>query len=106
MHLCIVPGQYRLYGAPNRRGLESIMKPNPCDQFPDYDERVLRMGTLLAAHALPLADVSLLLDVPRSTIDKLIAQGRGPRTFLIGRRLYCRQADVRAWLDQLAAVET
>ena len=44
----------------------------------------------------------MLLDIPQSTIDKLSAQGRGPRCFLIGRRLYSRQADLRDWFDRLA----
>ena len=78
------------------------MKSNSRDLPPDYDERVQRLGTLLAAHALPLAEVALYLDLPQSTIDKLRARGDGPKTFRIGRRLYVRQSDLRAWLDTLA----
>jgi hypothetical protein len=76
------------------------------DQYPDDAERARRMPDLLAAPAMPLADVSLLLDVPLSTIDKLRAQGRGPRCFLIGRRLYCRPSDLREWFDKLADDQT
>jgi hypothetical protein len=54
---------------------------------------------------LPLADVSLFLDVPLSTMDMLRAQGKGPRTFKIGRRLYVRQTDLRAWIDTMATAE-
>lgn len=79
--------------------------PNPRDEFPDYAERVRRMPDLITAHALPLAEVSLFLDVPLSTVDKLRAQGRGPKCFKIGRRLYVRQADLREWLDRLAESE-
>jgi hypothetical protein len=78
---------------------------NRRDAFPDYEERSRRMGDLIAAPALPLVDVSLFLDVPLSTLDKLRAEGRGPRTFKIGRRLYVRQGDMRAWLDALAEAE-
>ena len=76
--------------------------PNPRDQFPTYAERARRLGDLIAAPALPLADVSLFLDVPLSTLDLLRAQGRGPHTFKIGRRLYVRQVDLREWLDTMA----
>jgi hypothetical protein len=73
------------------------------DAMPDYVERARRMGDLIAAPALPVADVALFLDVPLSTLDKLRAEGRGPHTFKIGRRLYVRQGDMRAWLDRMAA---
>lgn len=76
--------------------------PTPRDAIPDYAERSRRMGDLIAAPALPLADVSLFLDCPLSTLDMLRAKGDGPRTFKIGRRLYVRQADLRAWLDRMA----
>jgi predicted DNA-binding transcriptional regulator AlpA len=70
--------------------------------FPDYEERSRRLGALIAAPALPLADVALFLDLPLSTVDKLRATGDGPRCFKLGRRLYVRQADLRAWLDRMA----
>jgi hypothetical protein len=79
--------------------------PNLSDEFPDYAERARRMPDLIAAPALPLADVCILCDVPLSTLDKLRAQGRGPRCFKIGRRLYVRQADLRDWFDRLAETE-
>lgn len=72
---------------------------------PDQIERARRLGDLIAAPALPVYDVALFLDVPLSTIDKLRAQGRGPRTFKIGRRLYVRQSDMRDWLDRMAMDE-
>lgn len=80
--------------------------PSPRDEIPDYTERARRLGDLIAAPALPLADAALFLDVPVSTLDKLRAQGRGPRTFKIGRRLYVRQVDLRDWLDHLASTES
>ena len=77
--------------------------PNSRDAVPGYAERARRMGDLIAAPALPISDVALFLDLPLSTIDKLRADGRGPRLFKLGRRLYCRQADLRAWLDAMAS---
>jgi len=71
----------------------------------DSAERARRLGDLIAAPALPVADVALFLDLPLSTVDKLRAQGRGPHTFKIGRRLYVRQSDLRSWLDRLATEE-
>ena len=78
---------------------------NARDQMPDADERERRMGSMIQAPALPLTDVSLILDCPLSTLDMLRAKGQGPRTFKIGRRLYVRQTDLRAWLDRLAEGE-
>jgi hypothetical protein len=72
------------------------------DDIPEYAERARRMGDLIAAPAMPIADVALFLDLPLSTVDKLRAQGLGPKTFTLGRRLYVRQSDLRAWLDQMA----
>jgi hypothetical protein len=75
------------------------------DDFPDYSERAFRLGDLIAAPALPLIEIALFLDLPISTIDKLRAQGKGPRTFKIGRRLYVRQVDLREWIDRMADTE-
>src|SRR5437667_7541093 len=75
------------------------------DAIPDYAERARRLGDLIAAPALPVADVALFLDLPLSTIDMLRAQGKGPRCFRLGRRLYVRQADLRDWLDAMALSE-
>jgi len=69
---------------------------------PDVAERDRRLPDLLALHALPYADAALFLDIPLSTLDKLRAEGNGPRCFKLGRRLYVRQADLRAWLDKMA----
>ena len=79
--------------------------PTDRDAVPDYAERASRFGDLLAAPALPVADVALFLDVPLSTVDKLRAKGKGPRTFRIGRRLYVHQTDLRAWLERMRTEE-
>jgi len=78
---------------------------NPRAALPDYAERAQRMGDLIAAPALPGADVALFLDLPLSTVDKLRAQGKGPRCFKIGRRPYVRCVDLHQWLDQMAIAE-
>ncbi len=75
------------------------------DAIPDYAERARRLGDLIAAPALPVADIALFLDLPLSTMDKLRATGKGPRMFRLGRRLYVRQADLRDWLDAMALSE-
>jgi hypothetical protein len=41
------------------------------DEIPDYAERSRRMGDLIAAPALPVADVALFLDVPLSTLRSM-----------------------------------
>lgn len=79
--------------------------PGTRDAIPDYAERSRRLGDLIAAPALPLADVALFLDLPLSTVDKLRAQGKGPQCFRLGRRLYVRQRDLRDWLDKMAKDE-
>ena len=75
------------------------------DSMPEHAERARRMPDLIAAPALPLADVSLYLDLPTPTIDKLRAQGKGPKCFKLGRRLFVRQVDLRQWLDTMAVEE-
>ncbi len=68
-------------------------------------KRAQRLGDLIAAPALPIADVALFLDLPVSTVDKLRSEGRGPKCFKLGRRLYVRQVDLREWLDAMAVSE-
>lgn len=67
---------------------------------PTTDHRAL--ADLAVLPALPFSDVARVLDLPLSTLDKLRAKGSGPKTFLIGRRLFVRQSDLREWLDDLA----
>ena len=75
------------------------------DAQPDRAERARRLGDLIAAPALPLSDIALFLNLPLSTMDKLRGQGKGPKCFRLGRRLYVRQSDLRAWLDVMAISE-
>jgi len=53
-------------------------------------------------HAARLETLANEHDVPMSTLRAVIAQGGGPRTFTIGRLIYCRRADWTRWLDSLA----
>jgi len=54
------------------------------------------------AHAARLENLAQEHDVPVSTLRAVIAQGGGPRTFTIGRLIYCRRADWTRWLASLA----
>jgi hypothetical protein len=75
------------------------------DEVPDYAERARRLGDLISAPALPLSDIAVYLDLPLSTVEKLRSQGKGPKCFRLGRRLYVRQIDFREWLDDMAVAE-
>jgi hypothetical protein len=55
-----------------------------------------------ATHAARLERLAADYDVPPSTLRALIADGRGPRTFTIGRLVYVRRSDWVEWLDTLA----
>jgi hypothetical protein len=68
------------------------------------DERSRRMAELVSQPLLTLADIALYLDMPMSTLHRLRAQGKGPRTFTIGRKVYARRPDFNAWIDGLAKV--
>ena len=70
------------------------------------EERAHRLADLIGSPVLSWYDVSLYADLPASTLDFLRAQGRGPKCFRLGRRLYVRQCDFRAWIDKMASEET
>ena len=74
-------------------------------RWSDFSRRARRLPDLLAMPAMPLADVAIYLDLPLSTLDKLRAEGRWSKLLRLGRRLYCLQADLRAWLERMAAHE-
>ena len=64
------------------------------------------MANFYAAPVLPIADVALFLDLPLSTIEKIRAEGRGPRMFKLGKGA-CTFAKLifREWLDAMAKSE-
>jgi helix-turn-helix protein len=78
------------------------MPTNNRDAMPDAEERARRLSALIACPALPLIDAALFLDLPLSTLDKLRAEGKGPKCFKLGRRLYVTQQGLRDWLDRMA----
>lgn len=66
------------------------------------EARAQRLADLIASPILSWEDVSVYADLPQSTLDLLRAQGRGPKCFRLGRRLYVRQCDFRLWIDKMA----
>jgi predicted DNA-binding transcriptional regulator AlpA len=75
------------------------------DKPPSYEERARRIPDLLELPAMPVAEVALFLDLPLSTLDKLRAEGSGPKCFRLGRRLYVLQSELREWLKRMAVEE-
>lgn len=51
---------------------------------------------------LTLEDVSDLLQIPIATLRYWRHQGSGPKSFIVGRRVRYRAADVTAWIDEQA----
>lgn len=49
------------------------------------------------------SQVAEMLGIPGSLYAQLKADGLGPRTFSVGRRLLVRVADLHAWVDARAA---
>jgi hypothetical protein len=56
----------------------------------------------VTTHAARLECLAQDYDVPMSTLRAAITQDLGPKTFTIGRLIYCRRVDWTAWLDALA----
>ena len=56
----------------------------------------------LTVHAARIERLATDYEIPMSTLRAADALGRGPKTFTIGRLIYCRREDWTAWLDGLA----
>jgi hypothetical protein len=56
----------------------------------------------VTSHAARVSDLCRDYGLPESTFRSIVAEGRGPRTFTLGRLIYCRRSDWIAWLDRLA----
>lgn len=54
---------------------------------------------------MTIDEVSAVTKVPRSTLYAWRHQGKGPLAVKCGKHLRYRSADVRSWLDSLAAAE-
>lgn len=73
------------------------MRP-PNDDAQQAQRRVL----LWAAPVIPDGDIADAIGIPPSLWAALKSQGDTPPLFLIGRRLFVRTEDLRAWLDAKA----
>ena len=65
-----------------------------------------RPSRSVALWSLPLLsdrDIPLALDISPSGWQKIKSNGDGPRLFSIGKRVFCLTADLRAWIEHLAA---
>ncbi|MDA8110235.1 MAG: hypothetical protein M0015_16660 [Betaproteobacteria bacterium] len=62
-----------------------------------------RRALLWRAPVLADRDVPDALNLPPSAWNSVKSEGGGPPLFTIGRRVFVRTDDLRAWLDQLAA---
>lgn len=60
---------------------------------------------LWRAEVFSIADVSVLLDLPKATIELLIGRGQGPRVFLLGRRRYVLKSELHEWFTRMQAVQ-
>lgn len=67
---------------------------NICDQFV-VPEGMYPMEKLLDASA-----VSDYLNISKRKFEQLLAQGEGPRHFLIGRQRRWRHDEINEWIDQ------
>lgn len=82
-----------------------MSRPPHHEEFANQAERSRRIADLKDAPALPLSDVALLLDLPLATLDKMRQEGKGPRMFKLGRRLYVKKEHLYQWLEQMAEIE-
>jgi predicted DNA-binding transcriptional regulator AlpA len=55
--------------------------------------------------ALSLADAARVASMGYSTLYKVLATGKGPRTFTIGARRLVLVSDLKAWLETLAKAQ-
>lgn len=62
-----------------------------------------RIAAMWAAPVIVDSDIPECLKIPPSLWAEQKRQGDTPPLFLIGRRLFARTSDLRAWLDEKAA---
>lgn len=62
-----------------------------------------RVVSLWQRPAIPDADVPEAVGIPPTLWGTLKSEGDTPKLFTIGRRVFVRTADLRAWLDAKAA---
>ena len=66
-------------------------------------EQARRVVLLWQRPTIPDHEIPEALSIPPTLWSNLKAQGDGPPLFQLGRRLFCRTADLRKWLDQKAS---
>ena len=52
--------------------------------------------------AVPIDGFACQIGLPVSTMQQLRKEGKGPKTFKLGRRVYVHVKDAREWLDELS----
>ncbi|WP_209834309.1 hypothetical protein [Ruegeria sp. HKCCE3926] len=52
--------------------------------------------------AIPIDDFACQIALPVSTMQQIRKEGKGPKTFKIGRRVYVHVKDAQEWLTELA----
>lgn len=68
------------------------------------NDRSQEAQRLMQLPALPAIEFfTIVLALPPSTAEHLIASDQGPRMFMLGRRRYIRRDDAMDWIDQRAA---
>jgi hypothetical protein len=56
-------------------------------------------------HAKPVDALAVEMGLPPGTMSALDAHGKGPPTFKVGRRKFCRVSDFYEWIDKIATGE-
>jgi hypothetical protein len=65
-------------------------------------EEARRRVLLWQQHVLADPEIADAIGIPPTLWATLKAEGDGPPLFTIGRRIFCRVEDLRAWLDEKA----
>ena len=64
--------------------------------------KVIRSLTADNFGAIPIDDFAVQIRLPKSTMEMLRTEGKGPKTFKLGRRVYVHVDDARDWLKSMA----
>jgi predicted DNA-binding transcriptional regulator AlpA len=65
-----------------------------------------RVVALWGKPVLADSEAAAALGLPRSSWALLKRRGEAPPTFTIGRRVFVRTEDLRAWIDKKAGVQS
>ena len=64
---------------------------------------IIARALLWHANVFSIADIAVLLDLPKPTIELLLGRGEGPRIFFLGRRRYVVKTELCAWIERMHA---